>query len=89
MAEVHERIAGAHQAGRRMRWLIHRYGFYWPNKKIATSIWYSWFLLHIDTQSGSKIVLAPFTNHNLQKLKNLGNFSLLFAALPLLNCNNE
>jgi len=31
MAEVHERIAGAHQAGRRMRWLIHRYGFYWPN----------------------------------------------------------
>lgn len=31
MAEVHERIAGAHQAGRRMRWLIHGYGFYWPN----------------------------------------------------------
>jgi len=27
MAEVHERIAGAHQAGRRMRWLIHGYGF--------------------------------------------------------------
>ncbi|XP_050207554.1 uncharacterized protein LOC126656970 [Mercurialis annua] len=30
MAEVHERIAGAHQAGPRMRWLIHKYGFYWP-----------------------------------------------------------
>ncbi|XP_050217645.1 uncharacterized protein LOC126668497 [Mercurialis annua] len=30
MAEVHEWIAGAHQAGPRMRWLIHKYGFYWP-----------------------------------------------------------
>ncbi|XP_050233029.1 uncharacterized protein LOC126681530 [Mercurialis annua] len=30
MAEVHEGIAGAHQAGPRMRWLIHKYGFYWP-----------------------------------------------------------
>ncbi|XP_050229570.1 uncharacterized protein LOC126678718 [Mercurialis annua] len=30
MAEVHEGIAGAHQAGPQMRWLIHKYGFYWP-----------------------------------------------------------
>ncbi|XP_055959724.1 uncharacterized protein LOC130014811 [Mercurialis annua] len=30
MAEVHGGIAGAHQAGPRMRWLIHKYGFYWP-----------------------------------------------------------
>ncbi|XP_050207724.1 uncharacterized protein LOC126657131 [Mercurialis annua] len=30
MAEVHEGISGAHQAGPRMRWLIHKYGFYWP-----------------------------------------------------------
>ncbi|XP_050218121.1 uncharacterized protein LOC126668927 [Mercurialis annua] len=30
MAEVHEGIAGAHQAGPRMRWLIHKYDFYWP-----------------------------------------------------------
>ncbi|XP_050221468.1 uncharacterized protein LOC126671723 [Mercurialis annua] len=28
MTEVHEGIAGAHQAGPRMRWLIHKYGFY-------------------------------------------------------------
>ena len=36
MAEVHERIAGAHQAGRRMRWLIHRMGFIGQTwKKIA------------------------------------------------------
>ncbi|XP_050217480.1 uncharacterized protein LOC126668318 [Mercurialis annua] len=30
MAEVHKGITGAHQAGPRMRWLIHKYGFYWP-----------------------------------------------------------
>ncbi|XP_050211611.1 uncharacterized protein LOC126661789 [Mercurialis annua] len=30
MAEVHEGIVGAHQAGPRMRWLILKYGFYWP-----------------------------------------------------------
>ncbi|XP_050222280.1 uncharacterized protein LOC126672372 [Mercurialis annua] len=30
MAEVHEGIAGAHQAGPGMRWLIHKYDFYWP-----------------------------------------------------------
>ncbi|XP_050233299.1 uncharacterized protein LOC126681790 [Mercurialis annua] len=30
MAEVHEGIAGAHQAGPRMKWLIHKYGFYLP-----------------------------------------------------------
>ncbi|XP_059669137.1 uncharacterized protein LOC132314276 [Cornus florida] len=28
MAEVHEGICGAHQAGIKMRWLIHRYGYY-------------------------------------------------------------
>lgn len=31
MAEVHEGIDGAHQAGPRMRWLIHKHGFYWPS----------------------------------------------------------
>ncbi|XP_050238260.1 uncharacterized protein LOC126687746 [Mercurialis annua] len=40
MAEVHEGIAGAHQAGPRMRWLIHKYGFYWP-KMEQDCIWYS------------------------------------------------
>ncbi|XP_050238203.1 uncharacterized protein LOC126687690 [Mercurialis annua] len=30
MAEVHEGIAGAHHACPRMRWFIHKYGFYWP-----------------------------------------------------------
>ncbi|XP_050216900.1 uncharacterized protein LOC126667845 [Mercurialis annua] len=29
MAEVHEGIADANMAGPRMRWLIHKYGFYW------------------------------------------------------------
>ncbi|XP_050222532.1 uncharacterized protein LOC126672624 [Mercurialis annua] len=29
MAKVHEGLAGAHQAGPRMRWLVHKYGFYW------------------------------------------------------------
>ncbi|XP_059635386.1 uncharacterized protein LOC132277552 [Cornus florida] len=29
MAEVHEGICGAHQAGIKMRWLIRRYGYYW------------------------------------------------------------
>lgn len=31
MAEVHEGMAGAHQAGPKMRWLIHKDGFYWPS----------------------------------------------------------
>ncbi|KAM2602743.1 hypothetical protein TB1_040116 [Malus domestica] len=30
MAEVHERICGAHQAGTKMRWLLRRYGYLWP-----------------------------------------------------------
>ncbi|KAM1107228.1 hypothetical protein ACFX10_004064 [Malus domestica] len=31
MAKVHEGICGAHQAGTKMRWLLRRYGFFWPN----------------------------------------------------------
>ena len=30
MAEIHEGICGAHQSGIKMKWLIHRYGYYWP-----------------------------------------------------------
>jgi hypothetical protein len=30
MAEVHEGICGAHQSEIKMKWLIHRYGYYWP-----------------------------------------------------------
>lgn len=33
MAEVHEGICGAHQAGIKMRWLIRRHGYYWPSMK--------------------------------------------------------
>ena len=29
LAEVHEGICGAHQSGVKMRWLIHRYGYFW------------------------------------------------------------
>ncbi|XP_058180182.1 uncharacterized protein LOC131298724 [Rhododendron vialii] len=31
MGEVHEGTCGAHQAGDKMRWLIKRHGYYWPN----------------------------------------------------------
>jgi hypothetical protein len=31
LAEVHEGICGAHQSGVKMRWLIHRYGYFWPS----------------------------------------------------------
>ncbi|CAL2266538.1 unnamed protein product [Prunus armeniaca] len=30
MGEVHEGICGAHQGGRKMCWLIKRYGYFWP-----------------------------------------------------------
>lgn len=30
MHEVHEGLCGAHQSGRRMVWLIKRYGYFWP-----------------------------------------------------------
>ncbi|XP_059629733.1 uncharacterized protein LOC132272647 [Cornus florida] len=33
MAEVHEGSYGAHQVGIKMRWLIRRYGYYWPRMK--------------------------------------------------------
>ncbi|XP_059663627.1 uncharacterized protein LOC132309327 [Cornus florida] len=33
MAEVHEGSCGAHQAGIKMRWLIRRYGYYWPRMR--------------------------------------------------------
>ncbi|CAN6677874.1 unnamed protein product [Malus baccata var. baccata] len=29
MAEVHEGVCGAHQAGTKMRWLLRRYGYFW------------------------------------------------------------
>ncbi|CAN6687889.1 unnamed protein product [Malus baccata var. baccata] len=31
MAKVHEGICGAHQAGTKMRWLLRRYGYFWPD----------------------------------------------------------
>ena len=31
LAEVHEGICGPHQSGIKMKWLIHRYGYYWPS----------------------------------------------------------
>ncbi|KAM2086907.1 hypothetical protein ACFX1R_024398 [Malus domestica] len=31
VAEVHEGIYGAHQAGTKMRWLLRRYGYFWPD----------------------------------------------------------
>jgi hypothetical protein len=31
LAEVHESICGAHQSGVKMRWLIHRYEYFWPS----------------------------------------------------------
>ena len=30
MCEVHEGICGANKLGPKMKWLIHRYGYYWP-----------------------------------------------------------
>ncbi|CAL2256534.1 unnamed protein product [Prunus armeniaca] len=30
MGETHEGICGAHQGGRKMSWLIRRYGYFWP-----------------------------------------------------------
>ncbi|KAM2657505.1 hypothetical protein EV1_012856 [Malus domestica] len=29
MAEVHEGICGAHQSGRKMRWLLRRHSYFW------------------------------------------------------------
>nr|XP_028945273.1 uncharacterized protein LOC114819794 [Malus domestica] len=31
MAKVHEGVCGAHQAGTKMRWLLRRYGYFWPD----------------------------------------------------------
>ena len=31
MAEVHKGICGAHQAGIKMKWLLRRHGYYWPD----------------------------------------------------------
>ena len=33
LAEVHHGLYGSHQSGLKMRWLIHRMGFYWPSIK--------------------------------------------------------
>ncbi|KAM2726289.1 hypothetical protein EV2_038746 [Malus domestica] len=30
IAEVHEGVCGAHQSGRKMRWLLRRHGYFWP-----------------------------------------------------------
>jgi hypothetical protein len=31
MVEVHEGICGTHQSAPKMKWLLRRSGFYWPN----------------------------------------------------------
>ena len=31
LAEAHEGIYGTHQSGIKMRWLIHKYGYFWPS----------------------------------------------------------
>ncbi|KAM2835678.1 hypothetical protein PS2_032570 [Malus domestica] len=31
ITEVHEGIYGAHQSGRKMRWLLRRHGYFWPS----------------------------------------------------------
>ncbi|GKV04389.1 hypothetical protein SLEP1_g16547 [Rubroshorea leprosula] len=31
LSDVHDGICGEHQAGIKMRWLIHRHGFFWPS----------------------------------------------------------
>ena len=31
MAEVYEGICGAHQSGRKMRWLLRQHGYFWPS----------------------------------------------------------
>ena len=31
MAKVHEGICGTHQSSRKMKWLLRRVGFYWPD----------------------------------------------------------
>jgi hypothetical protein len=33
MTEVHEGICGTHQSAPKMKWLLRRSGFYWPNLK--------------------------------------------------------
>ena len=30
MGEVHEGICGAHQSAYKMKWIIHRTGYFWP-----------------------------------------------------------
>ncbi|XP_070667874.1 uncharacterized protein [Malus domestica] len=30
VTEVHEGVCGAHQSGRKMRWLLRRHGYFWP-----------------------------------------------------------
>jgi len=38
MGEIHEGVCGAHQSAFKMKWMIRRNGYYWPNLKIALSI---------------------------------------------------
>ena len=33
MAKVHEGICGAQQAGTKIKWLLRRYGYFWPEMK--------------------------------------------------------
>jgi hypothetical protein len=42
MAEVHERICGTHQSAPKMKWLLRRSGFYWPNMIADCFKYYKW-----------------------------------------------
>ena len=33
MGKIHEELCGSHQSGEKMKWLIKRYGYFWPSMR--------------------------------------------------------
>jgi hypothetical protein len=40
LGEVHEGIYGTHQSAPKMKWLLHRAGFYWPTMMADCFLYY-------------------------------------------------
>ncbi|KAM2593968.1 hypothetical protein TB1_043050 [Malus domestica] len=66
MVDVHEGICGAHQARTKMRWLLKRYGYFWPKMERDCKDYargYEECQIHGPLQHVPSIPLNPVVKH--------------------------
>jgi hypothetical protein len=56
MGEVHKGIYGTHQSAYKMKWLLHRVGFYWPT---VLNDYFRYYKGYESCQKFRDVQLAP------------------------------